>query len=31
MLGAADAEPETGQRTYGTTNSELEKLRSVVN
>ena len=27
MVGAADAEPRTEQRTYGTTNSDLEKLR----
>jgi len=27
MVGAADAEPRTEKRTYGTTNSDLEKLR----
>jgi transposase len=27
MVGAADAEPRTEQRTYGTTNSDLERLR----
>ena len=27
MVGAADAEPRIEKRTYGTTNSELEKLR----
>ena len=27
MVGAADGEPRTEQRTYGTTNSDLERLR----